>query len=287
MAQKNNDIIEKINQKIITSLENGVIPWNKPWKDSESKLPQNFISKKPYSGINFVLTNCNLFQSPYWLTYKQVRDLGGNVRKGEQATPIIFYKTLVIKDEDEKEEEKKIPLLRYFNVFNLDQVENIRTDVPVEILNDKESLMEHCPNVLESYVDCPEIRIGNYNRCSYSPADDTIRMHSPRHFESEKQYYSVLFHELVHSTGAKKRLSRDAVIGRDNSKEAYAKEELIAELGASYLRAFTGIGSNMQDESSASYIQGWLSALNNDKRFFFTQASQAKKAVSYILGEQS
>ncbi len=278
-------VYEIITDRIIEILDKGIIPWNKPWKDKYPSFPTNLISKKPYRGINPWLLMATAYEkgysSPYWLSFKQAKEKGGRVRTGEKGTMVIFW-TFVTKENKDKEDEnikiEKIPILRYYTVFNVEQCEGI--EIPVEnpvIIPNK---IEACEQILALYENCPPIRNGS-NRAFYSPALDTITMPDKDQFIDMEHYYSTLFHEIAHSTGHESRLHRSNFdhFGSEN----YGKEELIAEMTAAFLCATAGI-DNKTIETNAAYIASWKEAIKADTRMVIISAAQAQKAADYILG---
>lgn len=271
-------VYEIITEKIIEKLEQGKVPWNKPWNSSASS-PKNFLTMKDYRGINVLLLGIAGYSCPYWLTFKQVKEKGGSVKKGEKGTIIVFYKWLEYEDKDNPEETKKFPMLRYYHVFNLEQTTGIDFEIPGEVLNDNQKI-ENCEKVVNGYVDKPKINQGQ--RACYSPLLDYIEMPKMEKFNSSEYYYSTLFHEMIHSTGRENRLNRKTVtdlcpFGSTN----YSKEELIAEIGAAFLCGITGIENKTIDNNTA-YIQNWLKSLRNDKKLIVLAAGAAQKAADYM-----
>lgn len=280
-------VYEVINTKIIELLEQGTIPWRKTW-NGESNYPQNLISKKEYQGINHFLLSAMPFNSPYWLTYKQVQDKGGHVIKGSKSTPVIFWKWLDRKNRDESEDEGnragKIPLLRYFSVFNLDQTQGIPAPETEETHNEHERLQEP-EQIIRNMPMRPEIKFGG-NKAVYSPHFDFINMPHLSSFEGPEEYYSTLFHELVHSTGHASRLGRKSVLEPSYfGSHEYSKEELVAEMGAAFLCGLIGI-DHKTIENSAAYIRGWLKVLRSDKTLLVQSAALAQKASDYIANRK-
>ena len=276
-------IYQIVNDKIIEQLKKGVIPWRKPWK--QAGVPSNFISKKAYRGINVFLLACAGYSSPYWLSFKQCAGLGGQVRKGEKSTLVIYWKILESWKEDVngKKQLKKVPLLRYYNVFNVEQCEGLKLPAVVE---GGEKLdfqpIELAEAVRDGYLDAPDYQELE-NSAYYSPARDLVNLPRKENFKSIPAYYATLFHELVHSTGHGDRLSREGFLdGASFGSEKYSKEELVAEFGASFLCGLCGIESEL--ENSASYISGWMQKINENEKWLVTSATQAQKAVEYMLG---
>lgn len=282
---KNDTVYQMVTDNIIAMLEKGDIPWQKGWTGI---TPTNLISKKPYRGINTLLLGCQGYGNPFWLTYRQATGKGGHVKKGKKGTLIVFWKTRQLKqhdDPDTDENKSTIPLLRYYKVFNVEQCEGV--EYPSYNKHDNDPIKQ-CENVVAGYQDCPEIK-PDLSRTYYSPTDDFIGIPLINQFSSSGEYYSTLFHELTHSTGHKNRLGRDTVTTNHTfGSEDYSKEELIAEMGASFLCAHAGIDHQKTvTENQAGYIQGWLKRLNNDRRLVIQAASKAQKAVDYILKKQN
>ena len=291
------DVYEIVTNQVIDLLEQGKIPWSKPWRGGSAGMPKNAISKKPYRGINVFLlamtADVKGYDSSYWLTYKQSTDLGGNVKKGEKSTLVIFWKLLDKPDSSKKPGEisgksDSYMVLRYYNVFNIDQCENLDlSKLPDDAIDDTPDIdfspIESCENIVKHFIKRPEI-FHNEQRAYYSPSKDLINMPKRETFTSEQSYYATLFHELTHSTGHERRLKRKGIMEKaafgDN---VYSKEELVAEMGAAFLCGFCEIDNTI--ENTVAYLQGWLSKLKSDKRLVVQAAAQAQKAADYILGE--
>ena len=286
------DVYEVITNRIIQMIEEGVNPWKKTWENvgSDFSGPVNYISRRPYTGINFFVLSCSPYSFPYFMTMKQVNEKGGRVKVGEKATPVVFAKSFEKKATRETEEGEKVVTQKGFCyklhwVFNIEQTTLPLPEIKEETGNEN-LIIEQCENVLASYKNAPAITHIS-NAAYYSPSIDTVNMPKMRAFINSSAYYATLFHELVHSTGAEKRLSREGVVDFDKfGSERYSNEELIAELGAAYLNAFTGITNPDLEENTAAYLTGWLKPLKNDKKFVFKAAAAAQKAVNYVLGKQ-
>lgn len=270
---------EIITEKIIKKLEAGRIPWKKQWR---SQGEQNLVSKKGYRGINLLLLSDSDFSSQYWLTFKQAQDLKGKVKKGEKGTQIVFWKIFQEEDADGGEKDKKIFMLRYYTVFNLDQCEGI--EMPKEERNEINPIAT-CEAIVKGYATMSTLKTNQQDKAFYNPREDFISLQNKNTFRSAEGYYSALFHEMVHSTGHEARLNRfdSKTYKRPFASTDYSKEELIAELGNAYLCAEAGI-DNTELTNNAAYIQSWLQALKNDKKLLFSASSQAIKATNYILG---
>ncbi len=274
------DVYQIVTDRILGLLESGTVPWRKPWVCSNG-IPRNLVSNKEYRGINTILLGYQEYSSPYWVTYKQAAERGGFVKQGEKSSLVIFYKML--DRHDEESETGKIPLLRYYNLFNLEQCEGI-TSPPVDVPTYQFTPIEKAEQIVSGMKDRPDISYGG-NRASYSPVHDKISMPYEERFAKSEEFYSVLFHELGHSTGHHSRLSRKEVIEHHSfGSEEYSAEELCAEFCSSFLCGVAGI-SNSTIELNASYIDGWLSLLRKDKRLLITAAAQAQKAADWILGK--
>tara|TARA_R110002020_G_scaffold292781_2_gene508159 strand:+ start:382 stop:1413 length:1032 start_codon:yes stop_codon:yes gene_type:complete len=294
-AKGSSDIYQKFTDLIIEKLEQGVIPWKQPWHDIG--MPANYLTKKPYKGINlWLLLSCN-HQYPYYLTFKQANTLGGKIKKGAKAIPICYWNFAfrdkktgkVIPQERVAEYDLKLVsrsgFLKEFKVFPIENIEGIEWEFP-EI---KEAVSlpdnEQCRKIYEEMLRAPEL-VHNGSSAYYRADTDHITMPERRLFSTVKNYYGVLFHELIHSTGHVSRLDRIGVSEPQQfASEFYSKEELIAEMGAGYLNNLTGIMDHSLLDNSAAYIQNWLNELRNDKHLLIEAASKAQKAVDYILNE--
>jgi antirestriction protein ArdC len=275
-----NKVYEIITEKIIEKLEKGEVPWHQPWIGG---YPKNLISKKEYRGINVFLLGCQKYSSPYWVSYKQAQELGGNVRKGEHGTRVVFWKQLNVKDKD-TEEEKMIPLLRYYTVFNLDQCEGIdEKRIPQTDIRQNFQPIDACERVVNGMQKRPDIRFEEL-RAYYHPGGDFVNMPKKETFDKEEFFYAVLFHELGHSTGHEKRLHRKAQGDWSPfGSESYSKEELVAEMTAAFLCGTCQI-ENTTIDNSAAYIKSWLKKLKDDPKMVVLAGAQAQRASDYILG---
>lgn len=277
------DVYEIVTDRIIEQLEQGVIPWEKPWGGVIDGA-YNRISKKPYSLLNQML----LQHSGEYATFKQWSELGGHIRKGEKSEIVVFWKLQPYEDENADGEKiiKQIPLLRYYNVFHVSQVDGIE---PKELdLNEFEPI-EEAERIKTEYMTREHLKILEKltDKAFYSPAFDYIQVPCKEQYQNVEEFYSTLFHEMVHSTGYKSRLDREDVkdcmyFGSEN----YSKEELTAELGSAFLVNLLGIETKKSFRNSSAYIQGWLGRLRGDKKFIVSASSKAEKAVKYILNEQ-
>ena len=277
-----NQVYDRITDRITALLEQGTVPWHKPWK-SRTGLPRNLVTGKPYRGINVFLLLAAGYESPHWLTFRQVSELGGTVRKNEKSCPVVFWKQLKIEDKEAEGHLKKIPLLRYYNVFNVAQCDGLKTDeraMPVFINGTcrPDAIVANMPQP-------PPVKHGKKD-AYYSPLEDCVGMPFWERFDTEEGYFATLFHELVHSTGHESRLKRSTLAESSGfGSDPYCKEELIAEMGAAFLCGQAEIGERTIN-NSAAYIKGWLSKLREDKTFIVQAAAQAQKAADFILGRR-
>ena len=272
------NVYDLITRRITDLLESGTVPWQKPWNVTTS-LPRNLVSKKPYRGINIFLLLSVAYQSPYWLTFNQAHQLAGHIRKGEKACPVIFWKQIEMEDKKTGETER-IRLLRFYHVFNVAQCDNLKNIPP---LSEQLGTVTKPAEIIAQMPRRPLIKHG-MTKAFYSPSEDFIGIPNCDQFTSEEEYFSTLYHETVHSTGHESRLNRPTLTAKAGfGSTPYCKEELIAEIGAAFLCGHSGIAERTI-QNSASYIQGWLERLKNDKTLIVQAAAQAQTAADFILG---
>ena len=314
MATKNSkvNVYDIVTERILSDLNNGIIPWHKPWivptvtvkgvkiEIDPKSCAYSRSTGKPYSLLNQML----LGKAGEWATYKQIAEAGGQVKKGEKASVVCFWKFIdekVVNDKGE-EEVKHIPLLRYYNVFHIEsQCEGISpktrpvTDTRMVVESSEE------PEAQWDAVEAAEAIVADYltrtgvkheeqfgDRAYYTPSYDKIVTPTKGQFKDHEEYYSTLFHEMTHSTGNYKRLNRFTSIDQFSfGSESYSKEELVAELGAASLVNLLGMESKGSFRNSTAYIQNWISALENDHRLIVAASSKAEKAVNYILSGEA
>lgn len=268
-----------ITDRIISLLEEGTVPWHRPWGSPED-FPKNLVSGKEYQGINTFLLSSAGYESPYWLTFKQAKERGGSVRKAEKGMPCIYWNTIEIEDAKSGEMKSRGFLKRY-TVFNVAQCEDVAYP-PVEKIEREFEPIEACEKLVAKMPNPPGIKHEG-NRAAYSPSQDTVSMPRPESFESPEHYYSTIFHELTHSTGHEKRLNRMPIANAPGGR-GYAMEELVAEMGAAFLCGRTGLEDKTID-NSAAYIDFWLGRLRNDSKLVVQAAGKAQKASDYIIGK--
>ena len=279
------NVYEMVTERIIAELEKGIIPWQRPWTGTPAGAYSRSTGK-PYSFINQLI----LGKPGEYLTFKQIQDAGGKVKKGEKASIVVFWKQYPVTETNEDGETitKCIPVLRYYNVFHIDQCEGVTPKYAQPVTTALEPI-EHAESIITGYVDRETLTFENQeqNRAYYSPAMDKVVVPVLSQFSIVEEYYSTAFHELTHSTMHPDRCNRQeerkgklVAFG----SEEYSKEELVAEIGAASLVNICGIESEKSFRNSAAYIQSWLLVLKNDSRMIVSAASKAEKAVNYILG---
>jgi len=270
------NVYDLVNNTIIQKLEEGIIPWYQTWTKG---VPLNFVSKRMYNGTNFLLLSNQNFPTPYYLTFFQCKNKGGSIIKGSKSLPVVFWKIIDYPEQDDPNNVYSFPLLRYTRVFNLSQTTLYKPDE-----SEKNSLLINAENIITNMNEKPVIK-NNFTSCYYSLKNDFISVPLPKYFNSIDEYYSSLFHELIHWTGSPKRLRRFDKYNKD--KHSYSFEELVAEIGSAYLCALTGIKNDKLITNQAAYIQGWLKKLKNDNKFIIKAASKAQRAVDFILGNSN
>jgi antirestriction protein ArdC len=275
-----------VTDRILERLQAGVIPW-KHYTNlrSEESAPRNIVSGKPYHGVNYFLLSMMGHRSPWWLTFKQAKDLGGFVRKGEHSMPITYWNFVEAEDR-ETGKPKSIPFLKHFNVFNSEQVDGIDAKIPDLPAPRETKPNEEAQAIVANMPNRPGITYGAFPIACYSPSEDTVKMTKAELCVSDERFNEVLLHELVHSTGHSSRLNREKEMGgwhAFGSKE-YSREELVAEMGAAFLCSFCGIIQATIDDS-ASYIDGWVKHLKGDAKLVVQAAGKAEKAAKYILNQ--
>lgn len=270
-----NQVYQIVTDQIIAKLEQGVIPWRKPWSTKRGECAHNWVSGRPYSGINAMLLDTGEYA-----TFKQIQEAGGKVKKGSRAHLVVFYKMF------ENDEDKKVPYLRYYNVFEINtQCEGLKSKV-VPTPEDTREPVEQAEEIVSMYKNAPTIEHKGARAC-YIPGLDLVQLPKRGAFAEIAEYYCTLFHELVHSTGHKDRLARSGIMNVSFFGGAeYSKEELVAEVGAAMLCSISGIGFDTLD-NSAAYINSWLRKLKGDPKMIVTAAGQAQRAADYIQGRAS
>jgi antirestriction protein ArdC len=272
---------EKITDKLITLMEDGVNPWRKTWRAiKDGNAPHNFATGRNYNGSNLVVLSCSPYETSGWVTYKQAKQLGGSVSKGEKGTPIVFWSRI------EKETEDGTDLrwfLKSYTVFNLEQCENIDTSKAGTI----EEIEESIPHtILGDFLDREGVGLSHGgDRACYMPMLDRIQMPHRQAFEDEGKYQAVLAHEIIHSTGHSKRLNRfkENQEEYNSGKASYSFEELVAEIGSCFLLGKMGIEPDW--DNSASYLKGWAKYLKENTKDFIKASGKATKAVDMVTNK--
>jgi antirestriction protein ArdC len=280
---QHSSVYQIVTDKIIKQLESGVAPWRKPWR---TESPANLVSQREYSGLNRILLASDGFSSRFWLTFNQCQKLGGRIKQGEHSSIVTFWKRNPYRKHNEETGEDELRqglLLRYYRVFNLTQTEGIADKLGLGESAQPVPNIGVCDAIVREMPNRPPF-IGS-DHAWYSPVSDQVGIPARAKFTSSEEFYSTLFHELVHSTGHKSRLHREQF---DNpvhfGSESYSKEELVAELGASMLCGVSGIAPRTLD-NSASYLNSWIIRLRGDSRLIVSAASHAQKASDFILGK--
>ena len=289
------DAYQMVTDRICELLEQGFIPWEKPWAMTKtsawsghdghvySLLNQFMLAdpKKKYKGFDEMMADV----AGEWVTFNQAQERGGNVRKGEHGRRVIFFSMVPTKDADGNETDKVHPLIKWTTVFKVSQCEGIEqkwhTDAGMLYDFDGNKTAE---DVAADYLQREGVKLqhAHRDRACYSPKTDTVLMPLREQFAINAEYYSTLFHELTHSTGHPNRLARIITPAAFGSEE-YSAEELVAEIGSASIMGTLGIENNLTFRNSAGYIQNWLKALRNDKRLIVTAAAKAEKAIKLIL----
>jgi antirestriction protein ArdC len=269
--QPTTDSYQTVTDQIINALDNGVLPWCRPWN---TVLPQS-IRGHVYRGINLFILGMQPYGDPRWLTFNKARELGGTVRKGEKSVVAYFWNW--VKSDATNPDSKEIPLLKVYRVFNVEQCDSLDVQ-PFSADQCDGTPIDRAEKVIAN-LPWP-LRIKTGNAAYWMPSDpDSVTMPAAKSFRSMDAYYSTLFHELAHATGASSRLNRD--MSGHFGDSAYGFEELVAQFTAAFVCAHVGIDNTTN--ADAAYIQGWAKALRNDRRMIFRAATSAQRAADYIL----
>ncbi|SEP17667.1 ArdC family protein [Aquisalimonas asiatica] len=294
------DLYQEVTDKIVAALEEGTVPWVKPWDSRHASVtagyPCNALTGRPYHGVNVPLLwleqTLRGFTNNRWITFRQAKEVGGHVKRGEKGTLVTFFKPIRKQLTDESGNprfddngnplERTIPLLKGFTVFNVDQIQ----DLPEEYL-EPEVKAKDLPEPLEAAETViaatgADIRHGG-PEAYYAPLSDHVQMPPGAAFLSQEGYYGTLLHELTHWTGHGSRLARDGIVHFQGfGSSSYAFEELVAELGGAFLCAETGIQGDLRHEG---YIASWLEVLRGDKRAIFRASTQARRSTEYLMAQ--
>lgn len=290
MAQSN--VYQMVTDRIVSMLNKGIIPWQKPWfgvKGNTKNLAISYVTRRAYSQINQWL----LGEPGEYLTFNEIQKLGGSVCKGAKSRFVVFYTRVdSVKKDEETGEEKLVsfPLLRYYNVFHINDTKGIASKIKEDEEIEPAPMDEIAEGIINGYLGREStLRFLNdkpSNRAYYSPSEDMVVVPMPAQFKSMSEYYSTTFHELTHSTLPESRCNR-----KDENKHAffgnedYSREELVAEIGSAMLCSICGIDVEKTFKNSVAYIQSWIKVLKNDIHAIIWASSRAEKAARYILGE--
>lgn len=282
-----------VTDRIVEQMKQGIIPWQKPWVGGGA-MAISYTSRKPYSLLNQFL----LGKPGEWLTWNQIQERKGSVKKGAKSRFVVFYQMVDAKDEngnlilDDKGNAKTYPILKWYRVFHLDDVEGIESKIETVEANPNLKPIEEAEKVINGYVE-REKAIGfsfinnrESGRAYYSPSEDQVVVPMLTQYAIPEEYYSTTFHELTHSTMHEKRCNRQsenkvAAFGNED----YSREELVAEIGAAMLCNVIGIEAEKAFKNSVAYIQSWLKALKDDPKMIVWASGRAEKAAKYILNE--
>ncbi|MGJ5134363.1 ArdC family protein [Bradyrhizobium oligotrophicum] len=287
------DVHQKITDQIVRELERGVRPWHQPWKVEHSAgritrpLRGNGI---PYQGVNvLMLWSAAIgrgYTAPIWMTFKQAKELGAHVRKGEEGSLVVYADKIIRSETDAEtgeEAERAIPFMKGYTVFNVEQIEGL----PAHYYAQPPERTEPVQRIAQAdafFAATGATLVYGGSRACYVPSTDNIHMPCIDFFRDAESYYATLAHECTHWTRHETRLNRD--FGRKRfGDEGYAMEELVAELGAAFLSADLGLTPEVRDDHAA-YISSWIKVLKNDKRAIFTAASHAQRAADFLHGLQ-
>lgn len=285
------DAYEQITSQVVEMLESGnLAPWHRPWSTAAggSGMPRSLSTGKPYRGSNVFVLHMTAaargYTSPWWGTYKNISERGGQVRKGEKSTIVTFWKRITVDDKDNPGTRKQVFFLNTYRVFNAEQADGLTTP-PLPAAPPPAERIADCESALATYYgeSGPALTFGGDQAC-YSPARDHVFMPERETFKSPEAFYGTWFHESVHSTGHAKRLARkDLLSFHAFGDPSYSREELVAEMGAAFLAGMTGIAAETLPQSAA-YLSSWIQVLKGDSKLIVHAAAQAQKAAELILG---
>ena len=292
------DVYQMVTDRIVEQMEKGLIPWRRPWNGTMDGAI-NYVTRKPYSMLNQLL----LGKPGEWLTFKQIKSLGGTLKKGAKGGIVCFYSTTVMKKQKEETEEGDtmtvtifqehlVPILKFYYVFHLDDVEGIESKLTADAPSVTLQPVDKAEEVISGYLAAePHLKFINNkpsNRAYFSPSADEVVVPMLSQYTDVEEYYSTAFHELTHSTLIESRCNRksDQVTPAIFGNEEYSREELVAEIGAAMLVNICGMDSGKAFKNSVGYIQGWLKVLKDDPKAIVWASGRAEKAARYIQGER-
>lgn len=282
-------VYEIVTARVLELMEAGVAPWRKPWSATAGNMRPCNIKGNEYRGGNYFLMAMLGHDTPVYLTFKQAQERGGSIKKGSKAIPVFFWNWAEY--EQANGDTSKVPFLRYYNVFNIEDAEGV--ELPAKMKPQPSETFTHDPiaaaqAVIDGMPNRPSITIKEgANRAYYRPQADEVHAPALNQYANPAEYYSTMFHELAHATGHTSRLSRKEVMGANYfGSHDYSLEELVAELTAAMLCAECGI-DNHTIENSAAYLKGWMKTFKDDPKMFWMAASRAQKAADYILNRKA
>ncbi len=283
------DVYSRITGQIVAALETGVRPWVKPWsaEHAAGRITRPLRHNgQPYTGINILSLWASAteqsFAAPIWMTYRQATELGGHVRKGEKGSPVVYANSITRKETDPAAGDDiahEIHFLKGYTVFNVEQIEGLPAQY-TQLATPRLEPMPRIEHAEKFFAATGAIISHGGNRAFYRPSTDTIVMPPMEAFRDAESYWATVAHEMTHWTSVKNRLDRDFGSKRFGS-EAYAMEELVAELGSAFLCADLDLSLNPR-EDHAEYLAHWLNILKTDSRAIFTAASHAQRAADFI-----
>jgi antirestriction protein ArdC len=269
------DVFEVVTNQILKQLNEGIIPWRRPWT---SNGPTSYATNKEYQGINTILLQSN-YESPYWITFRQAQKMGGAIRAGEKGSPIVFVDRIMKEEKNEEGETviKPIHFLKYYSVFNWCQTKGLPEKLPVERDNQQ---IPGAEELLRRRGPCIEI---DTEQAYYRPHSDKIYLPTLDQFESSEAYYATAYHELTHWTGGAGRLCRDSISNYHMGKDVRSQEELTAEMGAAFFCQIAALDTSQTLQNSTAYIQSWIQHLQNNPKWVLKASKQAREAVEYVM----
>lgn len=287
------NVYQMVTDRIIAKMNEGIIPWHKPWHgvkgDGNTEgMAISYVSRRAYSMLNQWL----LEEPGEYLTFKQIKSLGGNIKRGEKSKFVVFYTRVEFTTKNEETGEESLssyPLLKYYNVWHLSQTEGIPSKIgTTETISETPEMDEDADKIIFAYL-MRETSLKFQNnipsdKAYYSSSLDKVVVPMPEQYSNIAEYYSTTFHELTHSTMKESRCNRQS----DNKSsffgnESYSREELVAEIGSAMLCGVTGVDNEKSFSNSVAYIQGWIKAFKNDPKMIVWAAGRAEKAAKYIL----
>lgn len=288
------NVYQIVTDRIVEQMEKGIIPWHKPWSCVGGEgWAISYTTRKPYSFLNQLL----LGKGGEWLTFNQVKNAGGSIRKGAKSGFVVFYQQSIIKEQvvnengEKEEKEFSVPVLRWYHVFHIDDCVGVESKIEVVEPSEEIEPIEVAENIIEGYLTAEsELTFQNdkpSDKAYYTPSRDMVVVPMLTQYEVAEEYYSTTFHELIHSTMTESRCNRKAMMKNAAfGSEDYSLEELVAEIGSAMLVNICGISTEKAFTNSVAYIQGWAKALKKNPKAIVWASARAEKAARYIQGER-